>query len=192
MTVAHRTDQIANARREIDRLRTQLDTLERLADARDASLQEIAKHAEDLRCQTADLTDDAHTQFADKPYPPGGLRYVTERVSRLADTMARAADGYAGARADDMHYPDVLSDLAEHGWKPRPDRALDGTLPPIPITELADRRGYRRGFARGAGRLTLWFTSPQTLAYARSDRLGYVNTVADVRTAITRKPAAES
>lgn len=70
-------------------------------------------------------------------------------MNRLADTMARAAAGYTGARAKDMAYPRILDDLAAHGWADRPDHELDGTLPPIPSAELGERRGYRRGWVRG-------------------------------------------
>lgn len=101
-----------------------------------------------------------------------GLRNVTGRMSGLADTLSRAADGYSGARTTDMVDLDVDKDLREHKWTPRPDRGLDGTLPPIPITELRDRRGYARGWHRGPQWITLWFTSPYSFAYADSSDHG--------------------
>src|SRR5690606_11658145 len=140
---------------EVDRERARADAAEGLARLRGASLDELADLAGELRCQVADLTDDAHSS---NPIPPDRLRNVTARLSRLADTLSRAARGYAGARATDMVYPRIFEDLDEHGWTARPDRDLDGTLPPVPISELGERRGYRRGWRRGFQTITLWFT----------------------------------
>jgi hypothetical protein len=61
-------------------------------------------------------------------------------MNGLANTLSRAARGYSGARTTDMIYPTVDEDLRAHGWTPRPDRGLDGVLPPIPITELVLQR----------------------------------------------------
>ncbi|MBN9743569.1 hypothetical protein DMP23_21240 [Amycolatopsis sp. A1MSW2902] len=176
----------------IDQLRARANEAERLAAVRDASLKEIAKYARDLHCQIADLADDAHTLFKTKPYPAEGLRYVTERMNRLADTLTRTAIGYANARTEDMPYPNILDELAAHGWIARPDRELDGTLPPLHPAELGDARGYRRGFARGARTLTLWFTRPDCVAYAHSGTRGRLHTAAEVRAVISGRSDFDS
>ncbi|EHR52351.1 hypothetical protein SacmaDRAFT_4158 [Saccharomonospora marina XMU15] len=181
---------LAEARAEADRNRARADAAEGLAALRAASLAELAAYAEELRCQVADLTDDAHTLFKATPYPPDGLRYVTARMNRLADTMARAAAGYTGARAKDMAYPRILDDLAAHGWAARPDHELDGTLPPIPSAELGERRGYRRGWVRDGHTLTLWFTGPHALAYADSSERGRLFETTEVRAVITGESGA--
>jgi hypothetical protein len=109
-------------------------------------------------------------------------------MSNLADTLSRAAHGYTGARATDMLYPGIDGDLAAHQWNPRPDRELDGTLPPIPITELGEKRGYRRGWHRGQQQITLWFTGPDCLAYAQADGHGRLADVDQVRALVTSPP----
>lgn len=111
---------------QTEQLRLRLEDAERLASLRDASLNELSDYAGKLRCQIADLADDLHAEFPNKPYPPEGLRYVTDRVNRLADTLARAAAGYVGARSEDMDYPQILDDLAAHGWISLPDHKLTG------------------------------------------------------------------
>ncbi|WP_116200888.1 hypothetical protein [Amycolatopsis circi] len=170
---------------EVEQLRARTSEAERLAALRNASLEEITVYAEKLRIYVADFTDDSYTQFSAKSYPPEGLRYVTERVNRLAELLARAAAGYAHAHSKDMDCPRIADDLAAHGWISRPDRTLDGTLPPLPLDKLRDARGYRRGFARGAETLTLWFTCPDSLAYAKSSARGALRTAAEVRAVIS-------
>lgn len=181
----HANDPIAPDLAQVERLRARAAEAERLAALRNASLEEIAGYAENLRIYVADFTDDSYTQFSAKSYPPKGLRFVTERLNCLADTLARAAAGYSHARSEDMDCPRIVDDLAAHGWISRPDRKLDGTLPPLPLDELRDARGYRRGFARGAATLTLWFTSPDSLAYAESSAHGTLQTAAEVRAVIS-------
>jgi hypothetical protein len=117
--------------------------------------------------------------------PIRGLRNVTGRMNGLADTLSRATRGYAGARTTDMLYPTVVEDLRTHRWTPRPDRGLDGALPPIPITELPNRRGYARGWHRGPQWITLWFTGPNALAYANSNDHGRLTSVDALRAVIT-------
>ncbi|RBM17398.1 hypothetical protein DI005_22170 [Prauserella sp. PE36] len=188
----HHTDHdpLTEARAEADRQRARADAAEGLAALRAASLAELAAYAEELRCQVADLTDDAHTLYKATPYPPDGLRDVTARMNRLADTMARAAAGSTGARAKDMAYPRILDDLAAHGWAARPDHELDGTLPPIPSAELSERRGYRRGWVRDGHTLTLWFTGPHALAYADSSERGRLFETTEVRAVIAGESGA--
>ncbi|WP_338600546.1 hypothetical protein [Saccharopolyspora sp. SCSIO 74807] len=179
-------DNAADMVAEADRERARADAGEGLARLRGASLDELASLAGELRCQVDDLTDDAHSS---NPIPPDRLRNVTARLSRLADTLSRAARGYAGARATDMAYPRVFEDLDEHGWTARPDRDLDGTLPPIPISELGDNhRGYRRGWRRGDQTITLWFTGPYSLAYGAASGHGRLWTVQEVKAVITSAP----
>ncbi|GAA1026163.1 MULTISPECIES: hypothetical protein [Amycolatopsis] len=178
----HADEPIAPDLPQVEQLRVRTAAAERLAAPRNASLEEIADYAENLRIYIADFANDSYTQFT---YPPKGLRYVTERVNHLAEALARAAAGYAHARSEDMDCPRIADDLAAQGWISRPDRTLDGTLPPIPLDELRDVRGYRRGFARGAETLTLWFTSPDSLAYAKSSTRGTLRTAADVRAVIS-------
>ncbi|WP_433470633.1 hypothetical protein [Saccharomonospora azurea] len=170
---------------EADRERARADAGEGLARLRGASLDELADLAEEVRCQVADLTDDA---LGSNPIPRDRLRNVTARLSRLADTLSRAARGYAGARATDMVYPRIFEDLDEHGWTARPDRDLDGTLPPVPISELVDRRGYRRGWRRGFQTITLWFTGPYSLAYGTASGHGRLWTTQEVKAVITSAP----
>ncbi|GAA1027168.1 hypothetical protein GCM10009565_48070 [Amycolatopsis albidoflavus] len=170
---------------QIEQLRVRAADAEQLAAVRQASLEEIAGFAEDLRIQVADFIDDANTLFRAKPYPPKGLRYVTERMNLLADTMARVTAGYTHARSEDMEYPQIIDDLAAHGWVSRPDRELDGALPPVPLDELGNAHGYRRGFTRGSETLTLWFTGPEYLAYANSSTRCTLRTAADIRAAIS-------
>lgn len=172
---------------EADRNRARADAAEGLAALRAASLAELAAYAEELRCQVADLTDDAHTLFTDKPYPPDGLRYVTARINRLADTLARAAAGYTSAHAEDMAFPYNLDELTAHGWWALSDHELDGTLPPLPPTELDERRGYRRGWIRDGRTLMLWFTGPHALAYAHSSLRGRLYETAEVYAVITAR-----
>lgn len=81
-----------------------------------------------------------------------------------------------------------IADLNANGWTARPDRDLDGTLPPLPPAELGDSRAYRPGFARGAPTLTLWFTSPDYLAYAHSGVRGRFYTTDEIRAVITGRP----
>lgn len=170
---------------EADRERARADAGEGLARLRAASLDELAGLAEEVRCQVDDLTDDAHSS---RPMPQQGLRNVTARLSRLADTLSRAARGYAGARATDMAYPRLFEDLDEHGWTALPDRDLDGTLPPIPISELGDHSGYRRGWRRGFQTITLWFTGPCSLAYGAASGHGRLWTTQEVKAVITSAP----
>ncbi|MEV6236764.1 hypothetical protein [Lentzea sp. NPDC051838] len=149
-----------------------------------ASLTSLAGLAGNLRCQVADLHDDT---LGSQPTSAMGLRNVTGRMSGLADTLSRAAGGYSGARTTDMVYLAVDEDLREYKWTPRPDRGLDGTLPPIPITELSDRRGYARGWHRGPQWITLWFTSPYSFAYADCSDHGRLTEADAVRAVITSR-----
>lgn len=165
-----------------DDQRTRADFMETLSRVQAASLHELAKLAEELRCQVADLHDDT---LSSSPMPLHGLRNVTGRMNGLAETLSRAARGYAGARTTDMLYPTVADDLRTHRWTPRPDSGLDGVLPPIPITELPDRRGYARGWHRGPQWITLWFTGPCALAYADSSDHGRLTDVDAIRAVIT-------
>lgn len=187
MTAHHPTesDALRAARADADSERARADAAEGVSRLQAASLAELARLAEDVRCLVADLTDDAHSS---QPIPPDRLRRFTAQLNERADTLARAATGYADARATDMAYPSIHADLDAHGWTPRPDRDLDGTLPPIPITELSDRRGYRRGWQRGAEWITLWFTGPHGLAYAESSRYGRLCEAREVRAVITSPP----
>ncbi len=169
-------------RAELDRERARADSWEALSRVQAGSLADLASLAENLRCQVADLHDDA---LSSNPMPVQGLRNVTGRMDGLADTMSRAARGYAGARTTDMLYPTVDDDLRAHRWTPRPDRGLDGTLPPIPITEMGDIRGYARGWHRGPQWITLWFTGPTALAYVDGSDHGRLTTVDSVRAVIT-------
>lgn len=174
---------------EADHERARADAGEGLARLQAASLDELAGLAGELRCQVADLTDDAHSS---NPIPPDRLRNVTARLSRLADTLSRAARGYAGARATDMAYPRIFEDLDAHGWTALPDRDLDGTLPPIPISELGDHRGYRRGWRRGHQTITLWFTGPYSLAYGAASGHGRLWTTQEVKAVITSAPTPKN
>ncbi len=169
-------------RAELDRERARADSVEALSRVQAASLAELAKLAGELRCQVSDLADDA---LSSKPMPVHGLRNVTGRMDGLAVTVSRAASGYAGARTTDMLYPTVDDDLRAHEWTPRPDRGLDGVLPPIPITEFGDIRGYARGWHRGPQWITLWFTGPTALVYADSSDHGRLTSVDAVRAVIT-------
>jgi hypothetical protein len=121
-----------------ERERARADSFEALSRVQAASLAELGDLAHNVRCQVADLADDA---LSSKPMPVHGLRNVTGRMNGLAETLSRAARGYAGARTTVMLYPDVVDDLRTHKWTPRPDQGLDGVLPPVPIIELRDRRG---------------------------------------------------
>jgi hypothetical protein len=185
MTTDHSTTLDA-LRVELERERARAESLETVNRVQAGSLTGLARLAEELRCQVADLHDDA---LSSRPMPVQGLRNVTGRMDGLADTLSRAARGYSGARTSDMIYPTVDDDLRAHGWTPRPDRGLDGVLPPIPITELGDRRGYARGWHRGSQWITLWFTGPCALAYADSSDNGRLTDVDAVRAVITsRRP----
>lgn len=173
-------------RAELDRERARADSMETLSRVQAASLHDLSRLAEELRCQVADLHDDA---LSSNPMPVHGLRNVTGRMNGLAETCSRAAHGYAGARTTDMLYPTVDDDLRAHRWTPRPDGGLDGVLPPIPITELPDRRGYARGWHRGPQWITLWLTGPCALAYADSSDHGRLTDVDAIRAVITsRRP----
>lgn len=169
-------------RAELGRERARADSFEAINRVQAASLAELATRAANLRCQVADLADDA---LSSKPMPIHGLRNVTGRMSGLAESLSRSAHGYAGARTTDMLYPTADDDLRAHKWTPRPDRGLDGTLPPIPITEMGDRRGYARGWHRGPQWITLWFTGPTALAYGDSSDHGRLTSVDAVRAVIT-------
>jgi len=185
MTTDHSTTLDA-LRAELDRERARADALETVNRVQAGSLTSLARLADELRCQVADLHDDA---LSSNPMAVPGLRNVTGRMDGLAETLSRAARGYSGARTTDMIYPTVDDDLRAHGWTPRPDRGLDGVLPPIPITELGDRRGYARGWHRGPQWITLWFTGPSALAYADSSDHGRLTDVDAVRAVITsRRP----
>ncbi|MFE3173082.1 hypothetical protein ACFXPA_35400 [Amycolatopsis sp. NPDC059090] len=164
---------------KVEQLRARAAEAEQLAVLRNASLEEVAGYAEQLRIYVADFTDDSYTQFRATSYPPKGPHDVTERMNSLAETLARAAAGYAHARSKDIDCPRIADDLAARGWISRPDR----TLPPL--DELRDARGYRRGCVRGAETLTLWFTSPGSLAYAKSSAHGTLRTAAEVRAVIS-------
>lgn len=177
---------LAALRAELVRERTRADSAEALSRVQAKSLAELVRHASELRCQVADLVDDV---LSSNPMPIRGLRNVMGRISGLANTLSRAANGYAGARTTDMLYPTVANDLRAHGWVPRPDRGLDGALPPIPVSELGERRGYPRGWHRGPQWITLWFTGPDAFAYADSSDHGRLTSVDAIRAVITsRKP----
>lgn len=185
MTTDHSTTLDA-LRVELDRECARAESLETVNRVQASSLTNLAQLAEELRCQVADVHDDA---LSSHPMPVQGLRNVTGRMDGLAETLSRAARGYSGARTTDMIYPTVDDDLRAHQWTPRPDRGLDGVLPPIPITELGDRRGYARGWHRGPQWITLWFTGPCALAYADSSDHGRLTDVDAVRAVITsRRP----
>ncbi|MCO1575561.1 hypothetical protein M8C13_07290 [Crossiella sp. SN42] len=169
-------------RAEFDRERARTRSLETVNRVQAGSITSLAGLAEELRCQVADLHDDA---LSAHPMPVQRLRNVTGRMNGLARTLSRAARGYSGARTTDMMYLTVDGDLRAHGWTPRPDRGLDGVLPPIPITELGDRRGDTRGWHRGPQWITLWFTGPCALAYADSSDHGRLTDVDAVRVVIT-------
>ncbi|MGI5506476.1 hypothetical protein [Lentzea sp. CA-135723] len=171
----------AELHRERERVRA-LEVVNRLQAAGLSSLSELAG---DLRCQVADLHDDA---IGSQPMRNRGLRNVTGRMSGLAETLSRAADGYAGVRTTDMIYLDVDDDLRAHRWTPRPDRVLEDVFPPVPIGELSDRRGYVRGWHRGPHWITLWFTSPHSFAYADSSDFGRLSDSDAVRCVITSGP----
>ncbi|WP_156093628.1 hypothetical protein [Lentzea aerocolonigenes] len=107
-------------------------------------------------------------------------------MNGLAQTLSRAAHGYTGARTTDMLYRTVDDDLRSHNWTPRPDQGLQGVLPPIPISEIGDGvRGFTRGWHRGPQWITLWFTSPTTIAYADSSDHGRLPDVDAVHAVIT-------
>lgn len=185
MTTDDSTTPVA-LRAELDRERTRAAALETVNRVQAASLTSLARLAAELRCQVADLHDDA---LSSRPMPVQGLRNVTGRMNGLADTLSRAARGYSGARTTDMIYPTIDDDLRAHRWTPRPDRGLDGVLPPTPITELSDRRGYARGWHRGPQWITLWFTGPCALVYAEGSDHGRLTDVDTVRAVITsRRP----
>jgi hypothetical protein len=169
-------------RAELERERARADSFEAINRVQAAGLAELAAFAGELRCQVADLADDA---LSSKPMPVQGLRNVTGRMNGLAETLSRAARGYAGARTTDMLYPTVDDDLSAHKWTPRPDRGLDGTLPPIPIAEMGEIRGYARGWHRGPQWITLWFTGPTALAYGDSSDHGRLTSVDAMRAVIT-------
>lgn len=171
-------------RAQLERERARADSLETVNRVQAASITSLARLAAELRCQVADLHDDA---LSSCPMRVQRLRNVTGRMDGLATTLSRAARGYSGARTTDMIYPTIDDDLRAHGWTPRPDRGLDGVLPPIPITELSDRRGYARGWHRGPQWITLWFTGPCALAYADSSDHGRLTDVDAVRAVITSR-----
>lgn len=58
-------------------------SIEALSRVQTASLHELARLAEELRCQVADLHDDA---LGSSPMPVHGLRNVTGRMNGLAET----------------------------------------------------------------------------------------------------------
>lgn len=171
---------------ELEKERERVRSLEAVNRLQSASLTSLSDLAGKLRCQVADLHDDT---LSSQPMSAKGLRNVTGRMSGLADTLSRAAHGYSGARTTDMIYTAIDEDLHAHKWTPRPDRGLDGTLPPISITELADRRGYARGWHRGPQWITLWFTSPCSFVFADSSNHGRLTDVDAIRAVITsRRP----
>ena len=169
---------------ELEKERERVRALEAVNRLQTASLTTLSDLAENLRCQVADLHDNA---LSSQPIPVKGLRNVMGRMNGLADTLSRAAHGYSGIRTTDMIYPAIDDDLREHKWTPRPDRGLDGTLPPVPITGLADRRGYARGWHRGPQWITLWFTSPCSFAFADSSDHGRLTEADAVRAVITSR-----
>ncbi|MCP2244621.1 hypothetical protein LX86_003351 [Lentzea aerocolonigenes] len=172
-----------SARAELARERARADSFEMVNRAQAASLLELAALSAELRCQVADLADDA---LSSEPVPPQRLRNVTGRMNGLAQTLSRAAHGYTGARTTDMLYRTVDDDLRSHNWTPRPDQGLQGVLPPIPISEIGDGvRGFTRGWHRGPQWITLWFTSPTTIAYADSSDHGRLPDVDAVHAVIT-------
>jgi hypothetical protein len=185
MTVAtDRLETVEALRAELARQRARASTYEQLIRTQAASLAELADLAGELRCQVADLADDA---LSSSPMPVGGLRNVTARMSGLADTLSRTATGYTGARVTDMVYPTVCGDLTAHGWTPRPARGLSGALPPIPVGQLGERRGYARGWHRGPQWITVWFTGPDSLVYVDSSDHGRLVDVDVVRAVITSR-----
>jgi hypothetical protein len=149
------------------RARARADSLEQVNRVQAAALAAVARSAEELRCLVADLHDDV---LSANPMPVRGLRDVTGRMDGLAGTLSRAARGYAGARSSDIVYPELEQDLVRGSWTPRPDRGLDGVLPPIPVQEMGQRRGYARGWHRGPQWITLWFTGPCAFALRREQR----------------------
>lgn len=167
---------------ELDKERERIRSLETVNQLQAASLTSLADLAGKLRCQVADLHDDT---LSSQPMSAKGLRNFTGRMSGLADTLSRAAHGYSGARTTDMIYPDIDEDLGAYKWTPRPDRGLDGTLPPVSITERADRREYARGWHRGPQWITLWFTSPCSFAFVESSDHGRLTDTDTVRAVIT-------
>lgn len=183
------SDRLGAALAEADRQRARAEDADHLARQQAASLVELAARAEELRCEVADLADNSHSH---QPMPAHGLRAITTRLERRADTLARTAQGYTAAQSTDMTYPRLHDDLDAHGWSPRPAQALAGLLPPIPITELPQRRGYRRGWQRGPRQLTVWFTSPDTLAYATASEHGRLLTADEVHAVITTPRAART
>lgn len=173
---------------ELGKERERVRSLEAVNRLQAASLTSLSDLSGKLRCQVADLLDDA---LSSQPVPVKRLRNVMGRMNGLADTLSRAASGYSGVRTTDMIYPTVDEDLRVHRWTPRPDRGLDGVLPPVLITELADRRGYARGWHRGPQWITLWFTSPSSFAFADSSDHGRLTDADTVRALITsRRPLA--
>lgn len=60
-------------------------------------------------------------------------------------------------------------------------------MPPIPITELPDRRGYALGWHRGPQWITLWFTGPDSLAYMDTSDHGRLISVDAMRAVITSR-----
>lgn len=169
-------------RAELDQERARADSVEALSRIQAASLAELAALAAELRCQVANLADDA---LSAKPMPVRGLRNVTGRMVGLAESLSRTAHAYAGARTTDMLYPTVAEDLRAHKWMPRPDQGLDGALPPVPASEMGGFRGYARGWHRGPQWITLWFTGPCALAYADSSDHGRLTSAEAVRAVIT-------
>jgi hypothetical protein len=146
------------------------------------ALTAVAKLAEELRCQVADLHDDV---LSANPMPVRGLRDVTGWMDGLATSLSRGARGYAGARSSDMVYLELERDLLRGSWEPRPDRGLDGHLPPVPVQELSESRGYARGWHCGPQWITLWLTGPCAFAYAESSDHGRLADADAVRAVIT-------
>ena len=148
------------------------------------ALAELAAMAEELRCYAADLSDEVHRGRLNPNY----LRPTSATINDLADRLARASEGYREVRASDMLYPAILEDLETHRWEPRPDRDLDGTIPPVPVTELGASLGYRRGWRRGTQTITLWFTAPGAIAYGTASGHGRLGSTKELRAVIAAQP----
>jgi hypothetical protein len=146
------------------------------------ALAELASRAQRLRILAGDLAGALRTAPLSAEY----LRRVAAETNDEVDALARAARGYQDVRASDMEYPEILDDLRIHRWEARPDRELDGALPPI--MDLRESRGYRSEWRRGGQTLALWFTAPGALAFAEASGRGRLHDTEEVREAIASRP----
>jgi hypothetical protein len=134
---------------------------ERIGALQHDSLTELADRGVVLGDSIRDLADLLNDGVVDEAQ----LRAVFGELAGVGTDLEIRARGYREVRATDIVYPRILDELSIHGWAERPLPGLSVLLPPVPLSELGQARGLRRGWQRGAAELALWFSAPTAIVY---------------------------